>query len=68
MENFSDIQRLIPLNDVQARVPYSRVQLWRLERQGNFPRRVKLGANRIAWVEAEIDDWIADRLAQREQD
>ncbi|MDP6270253.1 MAG: AlpA family phage regulatory protein [Alphaproteobacteria bacterium] len=46
----------------------SAVHLWRLERAGKFPRRVHLGANRVAWVEAEIDDWIAERLAAREQD
>ena len=60
--------RLILRPEVKSRVPYSDVHIWRLEQAGVFPRRVKVGANRVAWVEAEIDQWIAERLAARDQD
>ena len=46
-------------------VPYGKVQLWRLERKGKFPKRVALSASRVAWVESEIDDWIKARVAGR---
>jgi prophage regulatory protein len=49
----------------QKGIPYSKVHLWRLEREGKFPRRVKLGENRHGWLESEIDDWIAERMASR---
>jgi predicted DNA-binding transcriptional regulator AlpA len=26
---------------------------------------VKLGACRVGWVEAEVNEWIADRIAER---
>lgn len=58
--------RFIPQSEVQRRVPYSRVQIWRLEKQGRFPKRVRIGPNRVAWVETEVEAWINDRLAERE--
>jgi predicted DNA-binding transcriptional regulator AlpA len=48
--------------EVEARVPYSRAHLYRLEDQGEFPKRKRIGANRVAWVRAEIERWLADRL------
>ena len=46
-------------------VPYSKVHLWRLEREGKFPKRVPLGASRHGWLESEIDDWLLERMASR---
>ena len=45
-----------------ARVPYSRAHLYRLEDQGAFPKRKRIGANRIAWVRDEVERWLADRM------
>jgi prophage regulatory protein len=48
-------------------VTFTRVHLNRLEAAGQFPRKVPLGANTVAWIEAEVDDWIAERIARRGQ-
>jgi predicted DNA-binding transcriptional regulator AlpA len=34
--------RIIPVKEVERRVGFSRVHIWRLERQGKFPERVRL--------------------------
>jgi prophage regulatory protein len=47
-------------------IRYSPAQLRRLENAGEFPRRVQLSANRVAWVESEIEDWCEARAAARE--
>jgi prophage regulatory protein len=47
-------------------ITFSRRHLQRLEDERKFPRRVALGENRIGWPEAEIDRWLAEKLAQRE--
>ncbi len=39
--------------------------LRRMEKKGLFPRSVNLGPGRVAYVEQEIDDWLAARAAQR---
>jgi prophage regulatory protein len=46
-------------------IPWTRVHLGRLVRAGEFPQPVNLGGQTIAWVEAEIDAWAADRAASR---
>ncbi len=60
--------RLLRLPEILRRVPYSEAHIWRLEQAGKFPRRAHLGANGVAWVDAEINDWVDDCLRQREQD
>jgi prophage regulatory protein len=58
--------RLITLDEVIDRIPYSKVHIYRLMEQGKFPRSVAVGAQRIAFVEKEIDDWIASRMRDRD--
>jgi predicted DNA-binding transcriptional regulator AlpA len=47
--------------DLQARgIRYSRVHLQRLEHEGLFPQRIRIGGgNFIAWFDDEIDDYLA---------
>ena len=59
--------RILPLEEVRLRIPYSSVQIWRKENAGEFPRRVRLGANRIGWVESEIEAWLSSKLGERGQ-
>jgi prophage regulatory protein len=60
-------QMLISYDALAARgICLSKCQLWRLERDGKFPRRVPVSAARHAWVAAEIDHWIAARIAARQ--
>jgi prophage regulatory protein len=47
-------------------VNFSRVHIWRLIKEGRFPKPIKLGGgSRNAWVESEIDDFIAAKMAER---
>ena len=48
--------------EVDARVPYNRAHLYRLENQGEFPKRRRIGRNRIAWVRAEVEQWLSDKM------
>ena len=47
-------------------IPFSKTHLYRLIALRRFPRPVKLGATRVAFIEAEIDAWIAARVAERD--
>ena len=46
-------------------IKFSDTHIWRLIRAGEFPKPVKIG-NRNHWVETEIDQYVADKLAQRD--
>ena len=63
----NDPWALIDRPGLRKRVPYSDTQLWRLEKKGLFPQRVKIGPNRIAWVESEVIEWLRRRMAERER-
>jgi prophage regulatory protein len=59
-------QKLIDLDGIRAKgIRYDRTYLWRMEREKRFPQRVKLGARAVAWVESEIDQWVAGRINAR---
>lgn len=47
-------------------VPHSKCQLWRLEKIGRFPKRIRLSAGRHGWAEHKIDAWIRDRIHERD--
>lgn len=33
---------------------------------GSFPKPVSLGARAVAWVESEVQDWILERIEERD--
>ena len=39
--------------------------IWRMEKAGSFPRRVKISLNRVAWSLAEFEKWAADPSSYR---
>jgi prophage regulatory protein len=48
-------------------VPYSFAHIARLEAAGLFPKRVRLGACRVAWIAEEVQNWIDERIANRDR-
>jgi len=63
--------RLLPFEDLKPKkgIPYSRAHIWRLERAGKFPKHLRLGAGgRNAWVEDEIDAYVAQKIAERDSE
>lgn len=58
--------RLLTRHQLRALVPYSPQHILRLEKQGRFPRRVRIGANRVAWLASEVEAWIAERVGRRD--
>jgi len=47
-------------------IPYSPQHIARLEKAGQFPKRIRLGQNRVAWLLAEVEEWLNVRIANRE--
>ncbi|MDB2529818.1 AlpA family phage regulatory protein [Paracoccaceae bacterium] len=55
---------LMLADEVDARIPYSRAHLYRLEDQGEFPKRRRIGPNRVAWIRTEVEQWLAKRMEE----
>jgi len=47
-------------------ITYSRDHLRRKSGKGEFPKPIPLSPHRIAWLEEEIDAWLAERAARRD--
>ena len=56
---------LIRSGEIETIVPYSMNHIRRLEEAGQFPKRVRVGANRVGWVRAEVEQWLNDRMGAR---
>jgi prophage regulatory protein len=58
------IERLLSLKQVREIIPFSPMQLYRLQKSGEFPRRIKIGKHRIAWRESDIQKWIEAKVKE----
>jgi len=47
--------------ELQQVTGLSRSTIWRLEKEGNFPHRLKISAGCVGWKKSEIDEWINGR-------
>ncbi|MFJ5436438.1 helix-turn-helix transcriptional regulator [Pectobacterium brasiliense] len=56
---------LIRLPGVMKKTGLRKSWIYLLMKQGEFPQTVKIGARSVAWVESEVNDWIAARISQR---
>lgn len=66
MQHANDnIAVLVSLNDAAKMTSLSRSMLNRYRAEGRFPAAVPLGEKRVAFVAAEVRDWIATRIAAR---
>ena len=58
--------KLLSKRQLKELVLYSHQHIARLEKAGEFPKRVKLGNNRVGWIEEEVLDWLQVRIDARE--
>lgn len=61
------MDRILSKKAVLQITSWSASSLDRREKAGEFPKRIKIGPNRIGWLEHEIDEWIAQKSEERPQ-
>ncbi|WP_158141328.1 helix-turn-helix transcriptional regulator [Vibrio furnissii] len=59
--------RLIRLKEVLDMTGLSRAYMYKLMAEDKFPKSVSLGFRSVAWVESELQDWILERVAERDE-
>lgn len=60
--------KLIKITEVMNVTTLSRATMYKYMDLGRFPKPVPLGGRAVAWVADEIDDWIAQRVAERDNE
>ncbi len=58
--------RILRIPETCRRVGLSKSRLHELEQQGLFPRRVKISARASGHVESEVEEYLAQRVAERD--
>ena len=60
--------RIVKWKDLAPIVGCSRVTIWRMEKAGQFPKRIRISSHMVGWLEHEGEDWLAERMANRVED
>ena len=63
----TDPMRMLRLPDVCEVTGLSPTTVWRREKDGQFPRRRRLGVNLVAWRSDQIAAWI-DALPEADEE
>lgn len=58
--------RLLTMPEVETMVGFCKVTIYQMIREGRFPKQVRLGLNKVAWLRSEVLGWIGERAAARE--
>lgn len=61
----SSHSRLIRLEEVKERTGLTRSTLYTYVRSGRFPKPISLTSRCVAWLDSEVDAWIAERVNAR---
>lgn len=59
--------KLLRLPQVMEMTGLRKTKIYELNAEGAFPRRVKITAHSVGWVEAEIQAWLAQRVESSTQ-
>jgi prophage regulatory protein len=54
--------KFLSLSEVMEITSLSSATIWREEKAGRFPKRRKLSANRVAWLDTETYEWMSTRF------
>ncbi|MEL3920335.1 helix-turn-helix transcriptional regulator [Aeromonas enteropelogenes] len=57
--------RFIRVREAIQKTGLSKSSIYDLMAQGQFPQTVRLGGRSVAFVEGEVDTWMAERIAAR---
>ena len=62
----TDTDRLIPRPEVLQKLGISNSTLWRMIRDGDFPKPVQISARRVGWPSSEVAGEVQRRVALRD--
>lgn len=59
-------RRFMRRTEVEQRTGLKHTHIYSLMKAGKFPKSVRLGDRAVAWDSLEVEEWIAERLAERQ--
>jgi prophage regulatory protein len=59
--------RMLRLKQVIERTELGKTTIYKLQKQGRFPRSVPMMNRSVRWIESEIEEYLASRVRARDQ-
>jgi prophage regulatory protein len=59
--------KIMRLNEVMDSTGLGRSSIYKFIAAGTFPKPVSLGDRAVGWVDYEIEEWIVQRVAERDK-
>ncbi len=56
--------RIIPLQKVMEITSLGKSTIYARMSEGLFPKAVRVGKQKVGWIETEVHGWVASRVAQ----
>ncbi len=66
LEEFT--MRFMKLKEVMQTTGLARSTIYKHIADGTFPKPVSLGGRSVAWIDNEVDDWMLEKIEQRDND
>ena len=63
MPKHHNLCNVIRPKDLPQETGLSKTSIWRLERAGDFPKRIRLSAGAVGYLRTSVEQWLADRQA-----
>lgn len=60
--------RLLRRADVEKLTALSRSTIYAKIKEGTFPKPVPVGPGGVRWIASEVEDFISQKIAERDQD
>jgi len=61
MRKLFDPERIVREADRQYVTSISRTKAWQLEKEGLFPKRIRLGNRSVGWKLSELLEWVENQ-------
>tara|TARA_R110002124_G_scaffold201177_4_gene367739 strand:- start:2277 stop:2519 length:243 start_codon:yes stop_codon:yes gene_type:complete len=58
--------RVLRLKDVIEKTGLARSTIYKYVDAGTFPKPISLGGRSVGWVDAEVHEWITERIENRD--
>ena len=65
MNEVQQERRIIRKPELFSKVGLSDATIWREEKAGRFPKRIRLGGQSVGWFSDEIEGWFQAKATER---
>ncbi|MCG6202329.1 helix-turn-helix transcriptional regulator [Psychromonas antarctica] len=59
--------KFIKLKEVMVMTGLARATVYKHIANNKFPKSVSLGERAVAWIESEVEEWMLERIAERDE-